>query len=313
MAGSVFTTSVTGARLVQVEPYAVLSSATIAPTAITSSFASVSSQNFQSTRFSGFASNWRVTPGVELRNAAGDLTLPAANQTQFWSGTESSLKLPALGVSQNWDSAAPVASSAAGPGSTPTSIPAATAMAQGAKSAGADTAADSARMLTLPTDPAKNIALSWRSASGVDGNQELVLQLKADGTVRSLPLQIAFDPAAVQVLGLQEGAYFKRNGANTTFSSSVDAQKGRIFVTAARNDAAGAPAGEFAVLSIKVRPIGPGAAGQGNRADWKVISAEPIVSSGERPTVVLPAPFDLSSGGASAPPGTTVNAPSVAK
>ncbi len=79
MAGSVFTTSVTGARLVQVEPYAVLTSATIATTAITNTFNSVSSQNFQASRFSGFPSNWRVTPGVELRNAAGDLTLPAAS------------------------------------------------------------------------------------------------------------------------------------------------------------------------------------------------------------------------------------------
>ena len=79
MAASVFTTSVAGANYVEVEPYAVLNSATIAPTAITSTFASVSSQNFQTTRFAGFPGNWRVTPGVELRNAAGDLTLPAAS------------------------------------------------------------------------------------------------------------------------------------------------------------------------------------------------------------------------------------------
>jgi len=249
-----------------------------------------------------------ITPRL-VRN----LTLPAANQTQFWSGTESSLKLPALGVSQNWEGAAPLASSAAGPVATPATAPTATAAAQGAQSAGAGTAADSARMITLPLEPAKNIALSWRSASAVDGTQELALQMKADGTVRSLPLQIAFDPAAVQVLGLQEGAYFKRDGANTTFSSSVDAQKGRIFVTAVRNDSAGAPAGEFAVFTIKVRPIGQGAVGQANRADWKVISAEPIVSGGERPVVMLPAPYVLSPGGASAQAGTTVNAPAVPK
>jgi general secretion pathway protein D len=135
-------------------------------------------------------------------------------------------------------------------------------------------------------ESAKNVALSWK-AVGVakEGVQELSLIAKADGTMRSLPMQIGFDLLACQVLSVEEGRYFKRDGTNTTFSHSLDAQKGRIFVTTTRNDVLGAPAGEYTVLTIKLRAL------NGSPADLKVLSAEPIVANGERPAVLVPPPW----------------------
>ncbi len=218
-----------------------------------------------------------ITPHL-IRN----LTLPAANQTQFWSGTESSLKVPALGASLNLDGVGG-ADKVKGDGA----IGGPNAGTAGTNANASAAATSAGKQLMLPTESAKNVSLTWKAGASVDGVRDLVLQLRADGTVRSLPLQIAFDPAAYQVVSLQEGPYFKRDGASTTFSSNVDAQKGRIYVTTTRNDAAGVGAGEAAVLTIKVRALGsaPG--------EWKVLSAEPIVASGERPATLLAAPFVL--------------------
>jgi general secretion pathway protein D len=199
-----------------------------------------------------------ITPHL-IRN----LVLPAAGQTQFWSGTESSLKMSSLGESLNQNGAK-------------TSE---TSMVDGSNNG-------PQKSLAMPLESAKNLSLFWKSAGTVkDGVMELSLNVKADGTMRSLPMQIGFDPLACQILSVDESNYFKRDGANTTFSSSVDAKNGRIYVTAARNDVQGAPAGEFSVLSIKLRPLGT------SSTAIRVLSAEPVVASGERVTVIVPPPW----------------------
>lgn len=76
VAASAFTTQVRGARRVEVEPYSITQTATIESSAITAAFNAIRTLNLQTTVFAGFPANWRVTPGVELRNPAGDLTLP---------------------------------------------------------------------------------------------------------------------------------------------------------------------------------------------------------------------------------------------
>lgn len=201
-----------------------------------------------------------ITPHL-IRN----LVLPSANQTQFWSGTESSLRMQGLGESLNQNSAKITAS---------------------VKSEVSNNSAQ--KSVLLPQDSAKNVVFSWKTlASGKDGVQEIQLYAKADGSMRSLPLQLGFDPQACQILSVEEGAYFKRDGGNSTFSNSIDAQKGRIFVTTTRNDVQGASAGEFAVLNIKARMLGA------SPIDLRVLSAEPVIASGERTMVTVPPPWTL--------------------
>lgn len=193
-----------------------------------------------------------------------NLVLPGAGLTQFWSGTEAALRMPDI------DGGA----SAGGAGNKSTSN-------------GADAAPGrAAKPTALPLEPAKNVELSWKaSAADKAGVFSVSLVAKADGTMRSLPAQISFDPAAYQILAVEEGGYFKRDGANTTFSNSVDPVKGRIFVTAIRNDAIGAGAGEFSVFNIKLRPTGS------MPSELKVLMAEPVVGGTAPPTVSMPAPF----------------------
>ena len=66
-------------------------------------------------------------------------------------------------------------------------------------------------------------------------------------------------------------------------------QLGRVLATVTRNDIQGAPAGDLALLSMKIRPL----AAEGG--DLKIFSIDPIASDGARPTVDLPAPFHVKS------------------
>ena len=203
-----------------------------------------------------------ITPHL-IRN----LVLPSAGQTQFWSGTEATLRMPELGDSRTRK----------GIGDS-----------DKAGSAGNGAESSARKPPAPPLESSKNVVLSWKTmGSAKDGIQEISLIAKADGTMRSFPMQIGFDPLACQILSVQEGNYFKRDGANTTFTSSVDAQRGRIFVTTTRNDVLGASAGEYAVLTIKLRML------NSSPADVRVFSAEPIVASGDRPTVTVPPPWGM--------------------
>lgn len=104
-----------------------------------------------------------ITPHL-IRN----LVLPSATKTQFWSGTEASLRLPGLGESLNQ---------------------------KGIKSADSempDAVENSEQRLTvLPMESAKNVVLSWKTVGAAkDGVQELNLIAKADGTMRSFPAAV---------------------------------------------------------------------------------------------------------------------------
>lgn len=101
--------------------------------------------------------------------------------------------------------------------------------------------------------------------------------LRAAGSqpLRSSTLQLAFDPAVLQVVEVLEGDYLSQGSATTSFAPRLDQQSGRLYVALSRADSGGA-SGEGGLLRLRVRALAPSeaapirlltfsAVGQGNR------------------------------------------------
>jgi general secretion pathway protein D len=111
--------------------------------------------------------------------------------------------------------------------------------------------------------------------------------MKADGGVRSLPFQLGFDPSAFQVINVAEGGFFKQNDGQTSLSSNVDANGGKIFVSVVRSGVEGAR-GEGDVSVVTLKAIAPKPA-----AEIKVLSAAPV-SVGDKPIApTMPPPLSI--------------------
>jgi general secretion pathway protein D len=202
-----------------------------------------------------------ITPHV-VRN----LNRPSARNGEFWSGTESSLRAGRLSLR-----------------------PTAKAVEAAAKS---DT--DESSSTTLGNAPKKarvpkTIALSWLGPDQVKAGQvfKASLQLKTDGEVRSVPLQMTFDTAVFQVVSVTEGTFFQQEGGTSGFSSNTDAGAGKFFVTAMSQGNEGASGeGTVAVVVLRALAASP-------KAELRVTSANAIAVDGGSPVVALPAPLSI--------------------
>lgn len=201
-----------------------------------------------------------ITPRL-IRN----LALPDASNGEFWSGTEAYLRTKPLAL-QNMATTAVAREGAAVP-------------------AGGILAA----LRAEPQSTAKSASLAWQGPAEVKVGEEfkLSLRLKSDGTLRGLPLQLGFDGKALQVVDVVEGGFFRQNGGATSFSKTIDAAAGKVFVSIARSEADGAQ-GDDAALTLILRAL-PGAPS----SDVRVLMATPIVQGEKPPPLALPAPHAL--------------------
>lgn len=204
-----------------------------------------------------------ITPRL-VRN----IVRPDASAGEFWSGTESTLRMKPLSlqsVEQKEATALPPKEGATFSESTISNGP------------------------TAPAEVAKSIALSWQgpSKAKVGEQVKLALRLKSDGGVRSLPFQVGFDSAVFQVMQIEEGGFFKQDNGATSFSSNVDAANGKFFVSVTRSDVEGA-SGEDAVVMVTLRALAPSP-----QTTLKVLSASPIVHGDKPPATILPPPYGV--------------------
>ena len=112
------------------------------------------------------------------------------------------------------------------------------------------------------------------------------LKLKADGGLRSLPLQIGFDSKLLDVSGVTEGNFFRKREGSGIFSSTTSQTEGKIFVSAASSDIRGAK-GQDSILSFTLMAK---AAGQG---ELKIISANPISANNLPPQLSTGTPLQI--------------------
>ncbi|MGZ5780979.1 MAG: cohesin domain-containing protein, partial [Burkholderiaceae bacterium] len=204
-----------------------------------------------------------ITPHL-IRN----LRRPDAGDSHFWSGTDASLRTKPLSVQyvQVADNAAETKATTA---TTNNNQP----------------DADSDKNEGSMKAPSM-IALNWQGPAQVKvGDQfKLALKMKTDGGVRSLPIQLGFDPAVLQVLDVTEGSFFKQNEAKTSLSSNVDAVAGKVFMSVVRSGNDGAT-GEGEVAIVTVRALTAKAP-----TEIKVLSSAPVSMGDKALTPILPPP-----------------------
>jgi general secretion pathway protein D len=204
-----------------------------------------------------------ITPHI-LRG----LKRPDIQHTEFWSGTEANLHVRAMPQQSTVKS---------GPESANTS--------DSSNQSGQSNQSSVFTNATQPEIPAKNVLLSWDGPAKVKAGEEfkLALKVKADGSIRSLPLQLGYDPQMLQVTDIEEGTFFGQNNGKTSFSKNIDAANGKAFVSVARSDVNGAN-GEGVAMYIKARALTDVSA-----SAVKVLQASAITQSGVQPTVSIPA------------------------
>ncbi|MYN40400.1 general secretion pathway protein GspD [Duganella sp. FT109W] len=120
--------------------------------------------------------------------------------------------------------------------------------------------------------------LSWSGPTGAKAGEtvKLALNMESVELLRAASLQLAFDPAELEVLAVEEGDYFGKD-KGSIFSQAVDAVSGRVSVSLGANgDAGNKGAGRLFTLTVKPR-INPN--GSSNGTGISVVAMMPIGSA----------------------------------
>jgi general secretion pathway protein D len=226
-----------------------------------------------------------ITPRI-LRN----LHQPDASEAELWVGTEAATRLRPPGgqwlarktvaLPEATKSASPASPSAAATAETAPPTPAipwpADGPADSAPEGGAPDAANAA--------PSNNVSLRWQAPGEVKAGDEfdVALMLNSAATLRGSPVRLAFDKAALQVITVTEGEYFRQGGAATSFSHSIDAAAGSVRAGVLRTQSVGTP-GQGVLVKLRVKALKPGT------TSISVAGFSPI-GVGEQPPRVASAP-----------------------
>lgn len=226
-----------------------------------------------------------ITPRV-LRNVRH----AEASETELWVGTEMSPRLrpPGGGVARSPDAAAdkPQQPTAAPAGAAPTP-------ALGpASSLSPLPVPGPAGVNSVPPMPqpvaAAGLTFKWQGPAEVALGEVFVatLHLNSGVALRGMPLQLRYPVAQLQLLSIEEGDFFKSDGAATSFTHAVDSSNGMARAGALRNQATGAQ-GQGAVVQVRLKAIKAGP------AEVALVSAEPVALGAALPALMLPAPLRL--------------------
>ncbi len=187
-----------------------------------------------------------------------------ASAEQFWTGTESTLRNRPLQLRQFSDSPAGVNAGVPGgtptPGAGPMPMPAAGGMMPGMPAP-----------VVMPSAPDAP-KLNWQGAPAGKVGQPITLTLDMDSPelLRAASLQLAFNPAEIEIVSVTEGDYFSRAGKGA-FSNTIDNPGGRVSIGASSVDGSGVK-GAARVLTVTVKPI----AAALNGTEISVIAATPV-------------------------------------
>ncbi len=95
--------------------------------------------------------------------------------------------------------------------------------------------------LAPPAAPVANLSLSWTAPREIRvGDQfSASLNVTSDSSLRALPMMVSYDPRLLQVVRVDEGSFLRQAGAQTSFNQRIDANQGRVFAAAIRQNVAG--------------------------------------------------------------------------
>jgi general secretion pathway protein D len=177
-----------------------------------------------------------------------------AGAESFWSGTEASLRSRPLQLRAFDDTAVPQPD------------------APEARRAASVDDMTSVTPASTPNAP----KLSWEGPAGAKPGEVVTLYLNLDSAelLRAGSLQLAFNPAELEVVSVEAGDYFGQEDKGT-FSKVIDAPGGRVSVGLSAGDGQGAKGrGRLLAVGVKPRPPVNGA----NSATLSVIAMTPVGS-----------------------------------
>jgi general secretion pathway protein D len=202
--------------------------------------------------------------------------------SEFSSGTEDSPRIRPDGLNVP---AAPSPLIALKGASSPSAVP----VAADAPTMTTGVPAAAAIPVAVPTSPdagaQSGAQLKWEGAQQLKVGDTFTLQLEMQSgqPVTSLPLAITYDDTILQPSGVTEGNFLKQGGAQTSFTSKIDAG-GQILITGTRNDKGGATgSGNFA--SINFRSLAPA-----NSSAIQLLTVAPVGVGGSAIPAQPPAP-----------------------
>lgn len=125
--------------------------------------------------------------------------------------------------------------------------------------------------------------VSWVAPAQVKVGEQFsaVLHWASSTPVRGVPLLLGYDPKLLQVLGVQEGDFFKREAGATTFTQRVDPAQGRIIASVTRQNPSGTDPGvkgAGAVMTVVLRALA--ALPPGSATQLQLLSASPDSNEG---------------------------------
>ena len=162
-----------------------------------------------------------ITPRL-VRN----IDRPDARTTQFWFGTENSMRSGPLSVEPvaTGRAAAAAVPAPAAPSPKPTEtnpVPPASKPDDQAKAAGA-----------IGTAPADASVVTWQGPSEVKAGEqfELMMNLKSPEDLAALTFQLKYDPSALELVSVDEGDLSIENAQASSFKREIDAAAGKLRV-----------------------------------------------------------------------------------
>ncbi len=200
-----------------------------------------------------------------------NVSLPDATASEFLSGSEVNLRSPRA-----------LAAVAQAP--APASEAPAANLESNARAAEPAAEAQAARPVEQST---VKFALNGPPSAKVGEQFEVAVTMRADSPMHSVPLQLGYDPAALQVVDVAEGAFFRQGGGKTSFAHRVDAAAGRLTVGAARSDTNGS-SGEAPLATVTFRVQAPRA-----KSEVRLEAVTAITPAGDAATVSLPPALNL--------------------
>jgi general secretion pathway protein D len=120
----------------------------------------------------------------------------------------------------------------------------------------AGTAAGAVAVAGIPAAADGSFGISWLGAASARAGQEIsvALNLRSAAPVSSAAFQLQFDPAAVEILGVEEGLMMRQDNQPTTFNQTVD-PAGRIYGGVARSSGKGVNGnGALAIIRLRAKP-----------------------------------------------------------
>jgi general secretion pathway protein D len=115
---------------------------------------------------------------------------------------------------------------------------------------------------------------------------DLVVKVQSSSPLRGIPLDIRFDPTALEFQDAQEGDYFKQGSVVTSFSKSGDAKNGLVTLAVIRNQTSGVT-GEGTAFLLKFKPLRSGV------HSVAITRAAPLTLGAPASVVPLPPPLTI--------------------